>query len=84
MQTTYRVSMSRQVLQLLLREDRHADAFDLVVHLAVDSRTSGADEDVEVNDAVHRALTSAKIRTVSKCGGLTFYWQSKHFLFSGS
>ena len=73
MQTTYRVSMSRQVLQLLLREDRHADAFDLVVHLAVDSRTSRADEDVEVDDAVHRTLASSKIRSVSICGVLTFY-----------
>ena len=53
---TYRVSMSSQVFQFLLCEDAHANAFDFVVHLAVNSRTSRADKDVEVDDAVHGTL----------------------------
>ena len=48
--------MRSQVFQFLVCEDAHANAFDFVVHLTVDSRTSRADEDVEVDDAVHGTL----------------------------
>lgn len=53
---TYRISMSSQVFQFLVCKDAHANAFNFMVHLTVDSRTSRADEDVEVDDAVHGSL----------------------------
>lgn len=54
-----RISMSSQVFQFLVCKDAHANAFNFMVHLTVDSRTSRADEDVEVDDAVHGSFLLA-------------------------
>ena len=53
---TYRISIFCQIFELLLWKDAHADAFDLVGHLSMDSRTSWAYEDEEVHHTVHSTL----------------------------
>ena len=57
---SYRISVLRNIFELLLREDTHADALDFVGYFSMDASASRAHENKEAADDIHGSLNTTR------------------------